>query len=470
LTPRLAALARGQHDAIVIGGGFAGLAAATMLAEKGARVLVLEARPALGGRATAFTDPATGERVDNGQHVLLGCYRDTFRFLERIGATYHVQVQDRLTVDMVDRDGRASRLACPSLPPPFNLLGGLMTWSALGWRDRIAALRIPGALSPVRRASTARPASHEGLPHAETVREWLLRYRQTPRLIEMLWEPLAVAAVNQSIDVASAVPFARALAEMLGNNRRDASLALPLKPLDEMYALPARAYIEMHGGEVRTNSPAKIQFTDTRGASLDGSPGRPQGSAPQVTVREEKFTAPIVVCAVPWFALSEVFVEPPASLRPTLDAADRTAASPIVTVNLWFDRVVIDHMLVGLPGRAMQWVFDKRRVFGQQASHLSLVSSGAEKIVSLGNEELIQLAVHEVNDAIPAARAASVRRAVVVREKRATFSVAPGQPQRPVTQTSIPGLLLAGDWIDTGLPATIEGAVRSGHMAAAAAM
>jgi len=237
-----------------------------------------------------------------------------------------------------------------------------------------------------------------------------------------------------------------------------------------MYALPARAYIEMHGGEVRTNSPAKIQFTDTRGASLDGSPGRPQGSAPQVTVREEKFTAAIVVCAVPWFALSEVFVEPPASLRPTLDAADRTAASPIVTVNLWFDRVVIDHMLVGLPGRAMQWVFDKRRVFGEQASHLSLVSSGAEKIVSLGNEELIQLAVHEVNDAIPAARAASVRRAVVVREKRATFSVAPGQPQRPVTQTSIPGLLLAGDWIDTGLPATIEGAVRSGHAAASLAL
>ncbi len=471
MTPRFAALARGKHDAIVIGGGFAGLAAATMLAEKGARVLVLEARPALGGRATAFTDPATGERVDNGQHVLLGCYRDTFKFLERIGAMDHVRVQDRLTVDMVDRDGRASRLACPSLPPPFNLLGGLMTWSAIGWRDRIAALRIPRGPkgSAPHEINNRRGADPSG-PREETVRQWLVRHHQTPRLIEMLWEPLAVAALNQSIDVASAVPFARALAEMLGNNRRDASLALPLKPLDEMYVLPARAYIEMHGGEVRTNSPAKIQFIDTRGASLDGSPGRPQGSAPQVTVRQEKFTAATVVCAVPWFALSEVFVDPPASLRVTLDAADRTAASPIVTVNLWFDRVVTDHALVGLPGRTLQWVFDKRRVFGEQASHLSLVSSGAEKIASLGNEELIQLAIHEVNDAIPAARAAGVRRAVVVREKRATFSVAPGQPQRPATRTSIPGLLLAGDWIDTGLPATIEGAVRSGHIAASLAI
>ena len=458
MTPRLAALARGKHDAIVIGGGFAGLAAATMLAEKGARVLVLESRPALGGRATAFTDPATGERVDNGQHVLLGCYRDTFTFLERIGAMDHVQVQDRLTVDMVDRDGRASRLACPSLPPPFNLLGGLMTWSALGWRDRIAAMRIRGA---IRRAGPGGVGRGFTPRQNETVREWLVRNHQTPRLIEMLWEPLAVAALNQSIDVASAGPFARALAEMLGDNRRDASLALPLKPLDELYALPAREYIEMHGGEVRTSSPARIEFSGPSGADLSG---------PRVTVRGEHFTGRLDICAVPWVALSEVFVDPPASLRPTLDAADRTAASPIVTVNLWFDRVVIDHMLVGLPGRAMQWVFDKRRVFGEQASHLSLVSSGAEKIVSLSNEELIQLAVHEVNDAIPAARAAGVRRAVVVRERRATFSVALGQPQRPVTQTPVPGLLLAGDWIDTGLPATIEGAVRSGHMAAAAAM
>ncbi|HYS25010.1 MAG TPA: hydroxysqualene dehydroxylase HpnE [Vicinamibacterales bacterium] len=448
--PRASVASRGD-DAIVIGGGFAGLAAATLLAEQGARVLVLEARPALGGRATAFTDPATGERVDNGQHVLLGCYRDTFRFLDRIGAAGHVQVQDRLTVDMIDRDGRASRLSCPSLPPPLNLVAGLFTWSAVGWKDRIGSLHVGRALR-------ARRASLKGSPHDETVRDWLVRHHQTPRLVEMLWEPLALAALNQPIDVASAAPFARALSEMLGSSPRDASLALPLKPLDEMYALPARAYIEKHGGEVRTNSPAKI-----RG---------PEGSAPHCTivVRGETIVAPTVICAVPWFALSEVFADPPSSLRATLDAADRTGASPIVTVNLWFDRIVTDQVLVGLPGRTMQWVFDKRRVFGEQASHLSLVSSGAGQIVSLTNEALIELATREVDDAIPAARGASVRRAVVVREKRATFSVAPGQPPRPGTRTPIPGLFLAGDWIDTGLPATIEGAVRSGHSAASLAL
>jgi squalene-associated FAD-dependent desaturase len=439
-------------DAIVIGGGCAGLAAATNLAEQGARVLVLEARPALGGRATAFRDPATGERVDNGQHVLLGCYRDTFRFLDRIGAGNHVHLQDRLTVNTIDRDGRASRLACPSLPPPLNLLGGLMTWSALSWRDRIAAIRIRGAIresNSVGRGFTPRPD--------ETVRTWLVRHHQTPRLIEMLWEPLAVAALNESIDVASARPFARVLTEMLGRNSRDASIGLPLTPLDEMYALPARDYIERHGGEVRTTSPARL------GCGADPS-------GPRVTVRHETFAAPIIICAVPWFALSEVVLDPPPSLRPTLEAADRTTASPILTVNLWFDRIVTEHILVGLPGRAMQWVFDKRRVFGEQASHLSLVSSGADTVVSLSNEELIELARRELNDAIPAARAAVLRRAVVVREKRATFSVAPGQPPRPSTRTSVPGLFLAGDWIDTGLPATIESAVRSGHMAASLAL
>lgn len=176
-------------------------------------------------------------------------------------------------------------------------------------------------------------------------------------------------------------------------------------------------------------------------------------------------TARAVVCAVPWYALPDTFPERPAALSAVLDAAARTASSPIVTVNLWFDRVVTDRTFVGLPGRTMQWVFDKRTVFGDQASHLSLVSSGAEAVVERGNQELIDLASREVTEALPAAGPATLLRAVVVREKRATFSVAPGQPPRPPTRTPVPGLFLAGDWIETGLPATIEGAVTSGHMA-----
>ena len=133
-------------DVIVIGAGFAGLSAAAALAERNVRVLVLEARPTLGGRATAFTDPATGERVDNGQHVMFGCYHETFQFLRRIGTDSHVLVQRQLTVDTIDRAGRRSRLKCPALPSPLHLLAGVLTWDALGWRDRLAALRIRSAL------------------------------------------------------------------------------------------------------------------------------------------------------------------------------------------------------------------------------------------------------------------------------------------------------------------------------------
>jgi hydroxysqualene dehydroxylase len=429
-------------DVVVVGGGFAGLSAATALAERGARVLVLEARPTLGGRATAFTDPATGERVDNGQHVLFGCYHETFRFLRRIGTAASVRLQSRLAVGVIDRNGRRSRLTCPSLLPPFHLVAGIMRWDALEWRDRLAALRMGRAISR---------APHTG--HSDgTVRQWLLRNGQTNRLIELLWEPLAVAALNEAIDVAAAAPFARVLAGLFGRSPRDSALAIPLKPLDELYASPAKRFIEDRGGEVRTNAVTRIH-------SDDGL---------RVTSKGEAIVAPAVVCAVPWHAVPDVLVDATGPLAGVVDAARRTAASPIVTVNLWLDRDVTGETFIGLPGRTMQWIFDKRMLFGEDASHLSLVSSGADRVVGLANDQLVALALEELRAALPAAAGAAVKRAVVVREKRATFSVAPGQPRRPPTDSGVRGLYLAGDWIETGLPATIESAVVSGHLAAEA--
>ena len=423
----------------MIGGGFAGLSAATALAEQGVGVQVLEARPTLGGRATAFTDPATGERVDNGQHVLVGGYHETFRFLRRLNTAKDVYIQPDLHIDVIDRDGRGSSLRCPPLPPPLHLLGGVIRWKGIDWRDRAALVHM-------RRPSDGSTT--------ETVRQWLVRHRQTPRLIELLWEPLAVAALNQSIDEASGAAFAGVLQRMFTNDRRDCALGLPLKALDELYAGPARDYIERAGGAVRVNAPARVVCNG--GAT--------------VRVREETLQAKAVICATAWYALSSVFPDRPTELDDLLRAADSTAASPIVTVNLWFDRPVTSHTFVGLPGRAMQWVFDKRAILGEASSHLSLVSSGATALVGQSNQELIDLALRELTGALPAVRGAELRRAVVVREKRATFSVAPGQPRRPPVETPIPNLFLAGDWIDTGLPATIEGAVVSGHRAAAAAL
>lgn len=426
-------------DVVVIGGGFAGLSAATALAEQGLSVLVLEARPTLGGRATAFIDPATGERVDNGQHVLVGGYHETFAFLRRLKTAGDVYVQPDLHIDVIDRAGRMSSLKCPPLPPPLHLLGGVVGWKGIGWSDRASLVHL---------------RSIDDGRAGETVRQWLVRHRQTPRLIELLWEPLAVAALNQAIDEASGTAFAGVVRRMFTRDRRDCALGLPLKPLDELYAIPAREYIERARGAVRVNAPARVTCN-----------GRIT-----VRVRDEAFQPAAVICAAAWYALPAVFPDRPAPLEAVLRAAEATDASPIVTVNLWFDRPVTRHSFVGLPGRAMQWVFDKRALLGEASSHLSLVSSGATVLVSQTNQELVDLALRELGDALPGVTGAPLRRAVVVREKRATFSVAPGQPPRPQMDTPIPGLFLAGDWIETGLPATIEGAVVSGHRAAAAAL
>jgi squalene-associated FAD-dependent desaturase len=445
-----------QRDAtvVIIGGGFAGLSAATALAEHGVGVLVLEARPTLGGRATAFTDPATGERVDNGQHVLIGGYHETFRFLRRIGSVSDVHLQDNLAVDVIDTKGARSRLECPPLPAPFHLLAGVMRWSALTWKDKLAAVRIsrlgPPEDEPHRTTSRGRLQAARN----ENVRQWLERRGQTPRLIELLWEPLAVAALNESIDVAAAAPFIAVLRRMFTRSRRDSSLGLPTTPLDDLYAHPSRQFIERRNGHVSLSALARVHA----------------GTPLAVRLRDDTLHPRAVVCAVPWYALGEVLLDRDSALDAVVKAAENTAASSIVTVNLWLDRSLPTDMFVGLPGRTMHWLFDKARLFGEASSHLTLVSSGANAIVGLSNEDLIAMALQDLGTAVPAAREARVQRAVVVREKRATFSVAPGQPRRPDVHTSVRGLFLAGDWIDTGLPATIESAVISGHRAADAVM
>ena len=217
-----------------------------------------------------------------------------------------------------------------------------------------------------------------------------------------------------------------------------------------MYAEPAREYIERHGGTVRTGAPARL--------TIDGPL--------LVEASGDRWSPDAVIAAVPWFALRELIAGPPSGLESLLRSADKMASSPIVTVNLWFDRPVLDEPFVGLPGRAMQWVFDKRNVLEGGASHLSVVSSGASPLVAMSNPEFIAMALRELAEALPSVREARLVRGSVVREPRATFSLAPGQPARPPVQTPVLGLFLAGDWIDTGLPATIESAVRAGHRAA----
>jgi squalene-associated FAD-dependent desaturase len=427
-------------------------------------VLVLDARPQLGGRATAFTDRTTGELVDNGQHVLFGCYHQTFAFLRRIGAEANVPLQPAMRIPYLDAQGQRSELRCPPWPPPLHLLAGVLGWTALPLRDRLSVIRMAGPLLAARRA-LRRGAETAPVPETLTVSGWLEQAGQSERLREWLWDPLTVAALNQSPDEAQAAPFIRVLAQLFGPRASDSALALPVRPLHEAYAEPARAFILGRGGDVRTGALARINAADSAGGTLG------------VEVRGERVARGPVVAAVPWFALGGLFSAGiPSPLSRIVADATAMESKPIVTVNLWYDTIVMDDPYVGLPGRDSQWVFDKAALLEgavtrspeARASHLSVVSSGADRLVGQRDEALIARVAAEIEQALPRAGRNRLRHATVIREKRATFSLAPGQPPRPATRTPLPGLYLAGDWIATGLPATIESAVVSGHRAAQA--
>ena len=246
------------------------------------------------------------------------------------------------------------------------------------------------------------------------------------------------------------------LGELCGTDAADAAVGIPTKPLEQFYAEPARAFIESRGGEVRTKAPARVAVVDHRlaGVETDG----------------ELLMGRTVISAVPWFTFPRVFVDAPPHLAPVLALAEMMGAAPIATVNVWFERPVLDEPFVGLVGRTMQWACDKRFAFGDGGSYIALVFERRRlPVMRLSNSALVDLALADLRSALPKAARTRVVHAAAIRERRATFSLAPGEPRRPETTTPVNGLFLAGDWIETGLPSTIESAVSSGHRAAAAA-
>jgi hypothetical protein len=272
---------------------------------------------------------------------------------------------------------------------------------------------------------------------------------------KMLWDPLALAALNESPGRASAPIFARVLAEMMAPDIKASAIGLPTSPLTQLYAEPAREFIERRGGAIKTGTAARVKLVAGRIECVEADGDRIASQS-------------AVVAAVPWFAIRDLFVGDTTPLDDVLARAQSMQSLPIVTVNLWLDRPILDEPFIGLPGRALQWAFDRQSIVGGNNGSVSLVASGASPLVDKNNDELIASAVDELRTALPNAANAEVRRASVIREPRATFSLALGQPSRPSTITAIDRLFLAGDWTDTGLPATIESAVRSGHKAAAA--
>jgi len=440
-------------DVIIIGGGFAGLSAGVALAEKGLRVALLESKPALGGRAYSFADSESGDFVDNGQHVLMGCYTETLDFLGRIGAANDLVFHQDLEIEMLDRGGARAMLRTAHLPGPFHMSTGLLRYRHLTIGQRLRVLIGGFKLLAMQRRN---PSTLQKM----TVAQLMDALSQSDRARQAFWYPLSIATLNDEPEVSSAALLAEVLQRAFFSRRADSAFVYSRVGLSDLYCTRAAGFIERSGGTVSTRTPVEsIEFEN--------------GCAARVKLRDgTRLSAANIVCAVPSHQVAKLL---PASLRNDRFFAPiaELQSSPIICVHAWFDRDVTDAAFVGFIGTTTQWLFNKRRIFElhgeRHPGYLSFVISGARKLIDRSNEELLDIVMKDLKTMIPASSGAKLTRALVLKEKQATMAPAPDSYRlRPTTRTPISNLFLAGDWVQTGLPATIESAVISGRAAAMA--
>jgi squalene-associated FAD-dependent desaturase len=450
-----------NYDVIIMGGGVSGLSAAVELSARGAKVLLLEQKPRLGGRTYSYVDRTTGDVVDNGQHLLMGCYHQTRLYLDLIGSSHLATLQKNLHIEFVHpRYGHAA-LSCPPLPAPIHILGGLLRLRTLPFADRLQLLRVGWSL-------VAGINEHELAPL--TVDEWLRALGQSSLNRNYLWDIIAIGTLNDRPGTVSALLFYRVLRAAFLHKRENASLLIPRAGLSELLVEPAVRFIQDHGGHVRTGAGVeRVEFGTRRVNS--------------VLAGNKRWKAGSYISAIPWYALGPLL--PAAgisSLRPSglsQVLLSEFQPSPIMTINVWFDREVMEEEFVAVLDCHVQWVFNRSamvsmRSGGKDDAHgrkgrqyLACVISGAQEYLRWNKEKLVAVVTEELRTLFPRARAANVVHAVVLKEKRATFSPRPAvERHRPGPHTEYRNLFLAGDWTDTGYPATIEGAVLSGKKAA----
>jgi squalene-associated FAD-dependent desaturase len=440
-----------SKSVIVIGGGLAGLSSAVALAESGFRVRLLERRPFLGGRAASYVLPG-GEHVDNCQHVTLGCCTNLDDFYRRAGAAGRIAMYDRLV--FVGRDGSRAAMQASALPPPLHLAASLPFYPSLNWNEKRAI--GDAMLAIARRGGRNNDADAAGT----SMLEWLRLHGQSEDAIRRFWGVVLVSALNEQLDRIDARYGLDVFWKAFLANRTGYRLGIPRVPLGELYD-GCRVAIERRGGEVTLRSPVRrLRIVGDRVAAveMDGS-------------RDE--TADLYVLAVPQDAVGELLPEEFVERDPNLAGLRNLNVSPITGVHLWFDRDVMAEPFLILLDRTTQWIFNKSRLYGgpRDGSYLQLVISASYDLVARPRQEIVDQCLAEVRQVLPEAREARLVKSTVIKETAATFSPEPGSDRwRPPQRSHLPNLYFAGDWTATGWPATMEGAVRSGYLAAEAVL
>jgi zeta-carotene desaturase len=444
-----------SKSVIVIGGGLAGLSAAVALAEAGYRITLLEQRPFLGGRATSYALPG-GEHVDNCQHVTLGCCTNLSDFYHRAGAGGKIKFYDRLIFS--DPDGRRGVMRSSWLPAPFHIAPSFMKFPLLKFADKHA---IGHLLLHIMRTG-GRPRDLAGTSgNRPNMLEWLRRHKQTERAIERFWGAVLVSALDEDLDRTDAQYGVDVFWKGFLANRSGYRMGIPSVPLADLYE-GCRSAVVAQGGDVKFRATVrglKIEDGVIVGVALDTG---------------EILRGDHYISAVPHDALLEFLPAEVVAREPAFASLRNLRTSPITGIHFWFDREVMTEPFLTLLGATTQWIFNKSFLYGEAMptggrQYLQLVISASYDLVSRSRQEIVDLCLSEVRKVLPAAREAQLVKSTVIKETAATFSPEPGCDRwRPVAKSPIRGLFLAGDWTATGWPATMEGAVRSGYLAAEA--
>lgn len=419
---------------VIIGGGLAGLSAAVHLSNNSFKVTLLEASPKAGGRAFSFFDKDHGHFIDNGQHIMMGCYKYTLEMLDIIGATEEVVIQERLRVPFAGPLGESYYLDARSGFYPFNLAVAVAGYKALSVVERISALKF----------FSNNILYNAGLGKDKLVIDWLKEGGQSENSINSLWAILAVGTLNSSPAKASAILFRNVLREVFLTGSKSAKIVLPKKSLNETFSGKARLFLEKQGSELLCSQ--RVRSINLHGMDVTG-----------INTTDNNFTGfDFVISAVPLQAFAKIDFTPaaPAFKLPRLES------SPILSVHMWLKENPFKERFYSLIGSPVQWLFNN-------GTHITTVTSAADGFVNLKNDQIISLFCFEIRKFFPYFNIEGILDSLVVREKSATFlPTIASNPERKNIYSPLTNFVFAGDWTDTKLPATIEGAIKSGKKAA----